>query len=73
MKYGLGVIIRQTPLGVAYGHSGFFPGYMTEMLYFPDYKICVAAQIYGSDYKNYKTSVLRCLLEVAKQAKDTIN
>ncbi|MEI9911384.1 MAG: hypothetical protein WDO71_18020 [Bacteroidota bacterium] len=34
VKYGLGVIVRQTPLGVAYGHSGFFPGYRTEMLYF---------------------------------------
>ena len=57
-------------LGIAYAHSGFFPGYMTEMLYFPEYKICVAAQINGSDYKNYKLSVLRCLLEIAKLAKD---
>jgi D-alanyl-D-alanine carboxypeptidase len=72
MKYGLGVIIRQTPIGVAYGHSGFFPGYMTEMLYFPEYKICIAVQINGSDYKNYKTSVVRCLLEIAKLAKDKL-
>ena len=34
-KYGLGVIIRPSPLGVTYGHSGFMPGYMTELVYFP--------------------------------------
>lgn len=44
-KYGLGVIIRQTPAGVSYGHSGFFPGYMTDMMYFPDQKIAVAVQV----------------------------
>jgi D-alanyl-D-alanine carboxypeptidase len=68
VKYGLGVIIRQTPLGVAYGHSGFFPGYLTEMLYFPAYKICVAVQINSSDFKNMKSSALRCLFEIAKIA-----
>jgi D-alanyl-D-alanine carboxypeptidase len=43
-KYGLGVIIRPTALGTAYGHSGFFPGYATEMLYFPALKVAVAVQ-----------------------------
>lgn len=47
-KYGLGVIIRQTSAGTAYGHSGFFPGYMTEMMYFPDKKIAVAVQVNSS-------------------------
>lgn len=44
-KYGLGVIIRPTPLGVSYGHSGFFPGYLTEMMYFPDHQFAVAVQV----------------------------
>jgi len=26
-KYGLGVILRPTTLGMTYGHSGFFPGW----------------------------------------------
>ena len=30
-KYGLGVIIRPSPLGLTYGHSGFMPGYQTEL------------------------------------------
>jgi len=28
-----------------YGHSGFSPGYLTEMMYFPDKKIALAVQI----------------------------
>jgi D-alanyl-D-alanine carboxypeptidase len=44
-KYGLATIIRNTPAGVSYGHSGFFPGYVTDMMYFPDQKIAVAVQV----------------------------
>ena len=44
-KYGLGVIIRPSPLGITYGHSGFMPGYQTELVYFPDSKITVAVQV----------------------------
>jgi D-alanyl-D-alanine carboxypeptidase len=44
-KYGLGVIIRPTALGISYGHSGFFPGYITEMIYFPEHKFAVAVQV----------------------------
>jgi D-alanyl-D-alanine carboxypeptidase len=47
-KYGLGVIIRPTPLGISYGHSGFFPGYITEMRYFPEHRLAVAFQINSS-------------------------
>lgn len=68
-KYGLGVIIRSTTLGIAYGHSGFFPGYMTEMLYFPSQGICIAVQCNSSDFRNLKLSPLRCLLEIAKEVK----
>ena len=44
-RYGLGVIIQETPLGVSYGHSGFFPGYLTQMAYFPEQRIAVAVQV----------------------------
>ena len=44
-KYGLATIIRNTPAGVSYGHSGFFPGYVTDMMYFPDQKIAIAVQV----------------------------
>ena len=41
-RYGLGVIVRDTPAGVTYGHSGFFPGYLSEMRYWPSSGIAVA-------------------------------
>lgn len=44
-KYGLGVIIKPTPAGMSYGHSGFFPGYLTQMMYFPHGKFAVAMQV----------------------------
>ena len=47
-KYGLGVIIRPSPLGVTYGHSGFMPGYQTELVYFPESKVSIAVQVNSS-------------------------
>jgi D-alanyl-D-alanine carboxypeptidase len=43
-SYGLGVIIKPTSAGTSWGHSGFFPGYITEMMYFPDTRIALAIQ-----------------------------
>jgi D-alanyl-D-alanine carboxypeptidase len=70
VKYGLGVIIRQTPLGTAYGHSGFFPGYLTEMLYFPGSKMCIALQANSSDFSTIKLPLLRCLLLIGMRLQE---
>lgn len=68
-KYGLGVIIRPTPLGVSYGHSGFFPGYITEMIYLPKYKISLAVQINSSVPRSTGgKSPFRLLIEMAQSA-----
>jgi D-alanyl-D-alanine carboxypeptidase len=48
-RYGLGVIVRPaTPAGPTWGHSGFFPGYMTELVHFPERGITIAVQINSS-------------------------
>jgi D-alanyl-D-alanine carboxypeptidase len=44
-SYGLGVAITETQFGTTYGHSGFFPGYLSFMRYLPDHQIAVALQI----------------------------
>jgi D-alanyl-D-alanine carboxypeptidase len=62
-KYGLGVIIRPTRAGLAYGHSGFFPGYMTEMMYFPEHKIALAVQVNTSVFQNLGKPLGRVLVE----------
>ncbi len=64
-RYGLGVIIRETHLGTSYGHSGFFPGYLTEMMYFPRYGIAVAAQVNTSETQKLGTPLGRFLLDLA--------
>jgi D-alanyl-D-alanine carboxypeptidase len=63
-KYGLGVIIRQTSAGTSYGHSGFFPGYMTDMMYFPEQKVAIAVQVNTSVPRNLGKPLARVLVEM---------
>ena len=63
-KYGLGVIIRQTPAGRSYGHSGFFPGYLTDMMYFPDERIAIAVQVNTSVGRDLGKPLGRVLVEM---------
>lgn len=68
-KYGLGVIIRPTPAGLTYGHSGFFPGYMTDVMYFPEKKIAVAVQVNTSVPRDIGKPLARVLIEIASSIK----
>ena len=63
-KYGLGVIIRKTAIGTAYGHSGFFPGYMTDMMYFPEHKVALAVQVNTSVGRSLGKPLGRVLVEM---------
>ena len=65
-KYGLGVIVRTgTPVGEVWGHSGFFPGYLTEMIYLPERGIAIAVQVNTSDARALGTSPLRIAYALA--------
>jgi D-alanyl-D-alanine carboxypeptidase len=47
--YGLGVIVRRaTPAGVTWGHSGFFPGYLSELVHVPATGTTIAIQVNSS-------------------------
>ena len=72
VKYGLGVIIRPTAGGLTYGHSGFFPGYMTDMMYFPEQKIAVAVQVNTSVPQDLGKPLGRVLVETAEIVKAAI-
>ena len=63
-RYGLGTIIRKTTAGTSYGHSGFFPGYMTDMMYFPEQRIAVAVQVNTSVGRSLGKPLGRVLVEV---------
>lgn len=47
-KWGLGVLIRENLNGKIYGHSGFMPGYITNMMYYENPGFSISYQINGS-------------------------
>lgn len=65
-RYGLGVIIRPTPHGVSYGHSGFMPGYQTDLMYFPELGIAAAVQINSSAPRVTGQPLARFLIRFAE-------
>ena len=69
-KYGLGVIIRPTSLGVSYGHSGFMPGYQTELMYFPDLKASIAVQVNSSAPRSTGTALRAFVTDFATIIRD---
>ena len=50
-QYGLGVQIRLSPWGKSLGHGGWFPGYLSEMEYFPATRLSVAVQLNTDDMR----------------------
>jgi len=48
VRYGLGVIVRDGALGPSWGHSGYFPGYLTDVRYYPRQGFAVAVQVNSS-------------------------
>ena len=66
VRYGLGVMLRPTALGMTWGHSGFFPGYLTEVMYFPDSKVAIAVQVNTSVQRSLGGSPTRFIMALAQ-------
>jgi D-alanyl-D-alanine carboxypeptidase len=69
-RSALGVEIEPTPLGLAYGHGGYFPGYFTQVRWYPDAKIAVALQLNTSDESLVNRSLKDVTDELAKAVKE---
>lgn len=70
-RYGLGVILWPGENGGSVGHSGFFPGYRTEMRYFPEGGFAVALQINTSSARGLNRSpgaMLSALSAIVRQS-----
>jgi D-alanyl-D-alanine carboxypeptidase len=69
VQYGLGVIIWPSAKGPVWGHSGYFPGYITEMRYYPDLKIAIALQVNSSVPRAFGRAPGAFLNEVAEMVR----
>lgn len=65
-KYGLGVQVRESQWGISYGHGGWFPGYLSEVEYFPQYKTAIAVQFNTDDSSKLKRSLRAYIAEIAQ-------
>ena len=64
-QYGLGVYIYETTAGEAYGHVGNYPGYATNVIYFPRHQIGVCIQVnrsYDNDTREYVQTLAQVVL-----------
>ena len=61
-------MIDRTELGVAWGHSGFFPGSLTAMRYYPELKIAVAVMVNSSADMRLNRELVACTTELARLA-----
>jgi D-alanyl-D-alanine carboxypeptidase len=71
-SYGLGVVIRKSVFKIAYGHTGYMPGYLTHMWYFPRRGMAVAAMV-NTDHpwiKSDEVDEIATAVEVSLRAVD---
>jgi D-alanyl-D-alanine carboxypeptidase len=50
----------ETELGTTYGHGGWYPGYNSQLEYFPDREFAVAIQI-NRDFDNPRQEYIQAL------------
>ena len=60
-QYGLGLQIRPYPGGFGYGHSGWFPGYITDIEYYPKEDVTIAVQFNTDESAKLRSSRMHML------------
>jgi D-alanyl-D-alanine carboxypeptidase len=65
-KYGLGAQVRPTDWGVTYGHGGWFPGYLSEVEYFPKQRTAIAVQFNTDNFGKLKRRTHDYVVEMAQ-------
>jgi D-alanyl-D-alanine carboxypeptidase len=63
--YGFAAFIWNENNQLSYGHTGFFPGYVTIMEYVPDIELSIAMQ-WNTDNKNPEKSLHQYLNDIKK-------
>ncbi len=65
-RYGLGVMLRDTPLGELRYHDGFMPGHLTTLGFLPDHDVGVALQLNADDERVLGRPRRELLVELAE-------
>lgn len=69
-QYGLGLQIRPSAdFGWSYGHSGWFPGYVSDAAYFPDVDLSVAFQFNTDNGQRLKKQTYSYMIEIMRLVK----
>lgn len=64
-KYGFATIVWDENNQISFGHTGFFPGYVTIFEYIPELDICIGMQ-WNTDGKNPEKSLHKYLNDIKK-------
>ncbi len=72
-KYGLAVQMRPSKWGMTWGHDGWFPGYLTEVVYYPEHKTAIAIQLNSDDQRAMGTSLGKLIEGISASIFDSPN
>jgi D-alanyl-D-alanine carboxypeptidase len=67
-EYGYGLQVRPSDVGKSYGHSGWYPGYITDVQHFPDLGVTVCVMANTDAMGAFKTNCQSYCVELAKSA-----
>jgi D-alanyl-D-alanine carboxypeptidase len=64
-RYGLAVQMRPSKWGMTWGHDGWYPGYLTTVLYWPDKHTAIVVQVNTDDQRELKMPIGKLMEEIA--------
>lgn len=67
-EYGHGLQVRPSELGKSYGHSGWYPGYITDVQHFPESGVTVCVMANTDLMSAFGTNYQTLCVELAKAA-----
>jgi hypothetical protein len=65
--YGLGTQTYESKWGKAYGHDGEFPGYLSDVRYYPRFKISVAVQVNADESEGAQRFIATAADDIAQE------
>lgn len=65
-KYGLGCQIRPSEFGETWGHNGWFPGWLSDVQYFPKQRMAIAVQFNTDDQRASGKSFRALIADIAR-------